>query len=256
MDVVGPSRTLHQTRRSRQNYSKRSANRHGHSEVPRFHVPSLTSSGGWRDASCLSGTQGTWVWILLLGHFKAADLMASQQFLGAICSQVHVQQTATCSHLKDWWVKAEEQDGSQSRLLPWPGLVGNRRMLILALTVSSPGLLLCDLSISLSSTTYYLFITPSPSVYYLSVSSIFLYVYPCNHLSTYPSGHLTHLWSEPGSDTFVHIHRSVHLVENRRIAGQWWTTPLIPAPKRQRQVNLYLPHPLIDLVFVEHQLST
>lgn len=251
MDVVGPSRTLHQTRRSRQNYSKRVANCHGHSEVPRFHVPSLTSSGGWRDASCFSGTQGTWVWILLLGHFKAADLMASQQFLGAICSQVHVQQTATCSHLKDWCVKAARVDFFHGQV--WWGIEG---CWFWPWRVSSPGLLLCDLSISLSSTTYYLFITPSPSVYYLSVSSIFLYVYPCNHLSTYPSGHLTHLWSEPGSDTFVHIHRSVHLVENRRIAGQWWTTPLIPAPKRQRQVNLYLPHPLIDLVFVEHQLST
>lgn len=186
MDVVGPSRTLHQTRRSRQNYSKRSANRHGHSEVPRFHVPSLTSSGGWRDASCLSGTQGTWVWILLLGHFKAADLMASQQFLGAICSQVHVQQTATCSHLKDWWVKAEEQDGSQSRLLPWPGLVGNRRMLILALTVSSPGLLLCDLSISLSSATYCLSLHLHLSTICLSHLSFYM----CIHETIYLPIHL------------------------------------------------------------------
>jgi len=52
--------------------------------ILRLQLPSLTSSGGVRKVA----GQSPWVWILLLWHFKVADLMASEEFLGAICSQV------------------------------------------------------------------------------------------------------------------------------------------------------------------------
>ena len=54
----------------------------------------------WKRCQLSPWHPGPRVWILLLWHFKAADLMAPEESLEAICSQVHVPQTATCSSLE------------------------------------------------------------------------------------------------------------------------------------------------------------
>lgn len=67
-------------------YGRGSDNGACHFQIP-ITLPDLIWWGE-KDASCLPGTQSPWVWILLLWPFKVADLMTSEEFLRAICSQV------------------------------------------------------------------------------------------------------------------------------------------------------------------------
>lgn len=66
---------------------------------------------GWKGCQLSPWHPGPWVWILQLWHFKVADLMAPEEFLGAICSQVHASQTTTCAYFKktDGVPRATEQ---------------------------------------------------------------------------------------------------------------------------------------------------